>query len=188
MTLPSIFFPEATFINFCFQFHISHHTPTSGLTLSGVKYRRLAPLQTCSVVESLFFFFLVNWVFTKDLLSGPTKKDTLKNNVNIRFPSSNLYFMKEGGYTMLEKTNWQLLRIPVWWSLDKESGLKVGLAMSRDGSRALFLGSGCETPEMIKRLQSKSFCWGFEKSKLRVWYKTLNSRIQTRIELIMTRF
>ena len=93
MTPPSIFFSEATFTNFCFQFHISHCTPTSGLTLSRVKYRRrLAPLQICSVVESLFFVY---WVFTKDLLSGTTKKDTLKNNVNIRFPSSNVYFMKD---------------------------------------------------------------------------------------------
>lgn len=29
------------------------------------------------------------------MLSGTTKKDTLKNNVNIRFPSSNVYFMKD---------------------------------------------------------------------------------------------
>lgn len=63
---------------------------------------------------------------------------------------------------MMDKTDYQLLRIPVRSRLDKESGLKVGLAMRRDGSRALFtfgfLGSGCGTPGMIKRLRSKYFC------------------------------
>ena len=92
MTPPSIFFSEATFTNFCFQFHISHCTPTSGLTLSSEVQEKTSPSSNMFSSREPFFVY---WVFTKDLLSGTTKKDTLKNNVNIRFPSSNVYFMKD---------------------------------------------------------------------------------------------
>lgn len=143
MTPPSVSFFRGYIHKFLFSIpYITLHTYIWPHTLQSEVQKKTSPSSNTFSSRELLS---VNWVLTQDLLRGPTKKDTLKNNVNIRFPSPNVYFMKDTEQRWVYsdgEDKWAALEDPSLMKLGQRIQPQGGSSYEQRWVKSCFLGVG----------------------------------------------